>query len=77
MENFGIWYLFCFTEKIRFQYETSLSNRKISSMLPSLNSFLKFLEKRCVILENIESTGPKPQIKIISAHPSTSQLTQS
>lgn len=58
VKEWDVLLIFLFTQKLDFQthkaYELEKTTGTTSTMLPTVDEFIEFLEKRCVALENIE-----------------------
>uniref|UniRef100_A0A6P7GAH9 Uncharacterized protein LOC114339688 n=1 Tax=Diabrotica virgifera virgifera TaxID=50390 RepID=A0A6P7GAH9_DIAVI len=72
---FDLTLIFILKKKLDFQSAKAYESERNHDEIPTLNHFLKFLEKRAVILENVEISSPKTTRKNFSSHSTMHEAT--
>lgn len=70
-ELWNVLMIYLVQKKLDFNTKKAFEAEKDHSEIPSLDFFLRFIEKRCLILESIEVGSPKIQRKFVSVNHST------
>lgn len=67
-ELWNVLLIFIFQKKLDYNTRKAFESERDHAEIPSLDTFLKFIEKRCIILESIDSSSPKTQRKFTSTN---------
>ncbi|KAJ8974051.1 hypothetical protein NQ317_016289 [Molorchus minor] len=72
VEHWDLLLIYFFEQKVDFQTKKAFEQEKDINSLPTLSDFFKFLEKRCLVLENLSITNSNFQQKQRASHHSNS-----
>lgn len=70
-ELWNVLMIYLIQKKLDFNTKKAFESERDHSEIPSIDFFLKFIEKRCLVLESIEYSSPKMQRKNVSVNHST------